>query len=202
MPLSCPSDDKRDVRERWNQKYRDAAGTEIWTVPDHFLLTAFSEYIQPAFPQGGSALDFAGGAGRHAIWLAKQGWEVTLIDISETGVEQARQSAGQLASRIHFVVDDLTQYKASQTQYDVVIAFFFLERKIFSEMVKAVRPGGLLVYKTHTTSQANLEGGPKNPEHLLAPGELRRLAEGLRVLHYREVVAKKATAELVAKREI
>ena len=86
-------------------------------MPDDFLLKAFSEYIQPAFPQGGCALDFAGGAGRNAIWLAKQGWEVTLIDISETGVEQARQAAGPLASHIQFVVDDLTEYKASQTQY-------------------------------------------------------------------------------------
>ncbi len=146
--MSFPScDDKRGARERWNQKYRDAAGTEIWTVPDDFLLMAFAEYIQPTFPQGGSALDFAGGAGRNAIWLAKQGWEVTLIDISETGVEQAREAAGPLASHIQFVVDDLTEYKASQTQYDVVMGFFFLERKIFTEIVKAVRPGGLLVYK-------------------------------------------------------
>lgn len=196
---SC--DDKRDARDRWNQKYREAAGTEIWTIPDDFLLKAFAEYIQPAFPPGGRALDFAGGAGRNAIWLAKQGWEVTLIDFSDTGVDQARQSAGPLASSIHFVVDDLTRYKASQTQYDVVMAFFFLERATFAEMVRTVRPGGLLIYKTHTTAQMNLEGGPKNPEHLLVPGELRELAEGMRIMHYREAVAKKATAELVARKE-
>src|SRR5450755_113525 len=199
MPFSS-FEDKLDARERWNQKYREAAGTEVWTVPDDFLLKAFSEYVQPAFPEGGCALDIAGGAGRHAIWVAKQGWEVTLIDISETGVEQARHSAGALASHIHFVVDDLTQYKASQT-FDVVMAFFFLERKVFAEMVKVVRPGGLLVYKAHTTEQANLEGGPKNPAHLLAPGELRQLAAGMRILHYREEVVEKATAELVAGRE-
>ena len=200
MSSSC-FDDKCDARERWNQKYRNAAGTETWTVPDDFLLKAFAEYIEPAFPRGGSALDFAGGAGRNAIWLEKQGWEVTLIDISDTGVEQARQAAGPVGSRVHFVVDDLTQYKASQTQYDVVMAFFFLERKNFSEIVQAVRQGGLLVYKTHTTEQANLEGGLKNPEHLLAPGELRELSAGLQILHYREEVAKKATAELVARKK-
>jgi tellurite methyltransferase len=199
MPFSS-SDDKRDARERWNQKYREASGTKTWAVPDDFLLKAFSEFIQPAFAQGGGALDLAGGAGRHTIWLAEKGWEVTLIDISETGVEQARQAAGPLASHIHFVVDDLTHYQASQTRYDVVMAFFFLERQIFSELVKAVRPGGLLVYKTHTTAQANLPDGRKNPAHLLAPGELRQLAHGLHVLHYREEVVGKATAELVARR--
>jgi tellurite methyltransferase len=197
MPFSSSSGNER---ERWNQKYREAP--VAWMDPDPLLLRAFSEYILPLFPQGGAALDLAGGAGRHAIWLVKQGWEVTLIDISETGVEQAHQNAGPLASRIRFVVDDLTRFKASQTQFEVVMAFFYLERRIFSEVVRAVRPGGLLVYKTHTLEQANLAGGPKDPAYLLKPGELLELAGGLRVLHYREEVSEKATAELVAKKEI
>jgi SAM-dependent methyltransferase len=215
-------------RERWNQKYREASGASASMVPDPFLVRAFSEYVRPLFPQGGSALDLAGGAGRHAIWLAKQGWDVTLVDISEAGVEQARRNAGPLASHIHFVVDDLTHFKAAQTQFDagfdIVMAFFYLERRIFSEMLKAVRPGGLLVYKTYTLAQAKLPGGPKNPAHLLEPGELLRLANayggvtgvstvrpggdarlstsgnGLRVLHYSEETAEKATAELVARK--
>jgi tellurite methyltransferase len=199
MPFSSSSDNER---ERWNRKYREASGTGKWIDPDPFLLRAFSEYIRPLFPHGGSALDLAGGAGRHAIWLAKQGWEVTLIDISETGVEQARQLAGPLASHIRFVVDDLTHFKASQMQFEVVMAFFYLEREVFSEMVNAVRPGGLLVYKTHTLAQAQLPDGPKNPAHLLKPGELLQLAGGLRVLHYQEEAAETATAELVARKEI
>jgi SAM-dependent methyltransferase len=202
MSLSFSSSD--DERERWNQKYREAPGA--WLIPDPFLPRVFSEYILPLFPHGGSALDLAGGAGRHAIWLAQQDWKVTLIDISETGVEQARQNAGPLASHIQFVVDDLTCFKAAQTEFEarfeVVMAFFYLERKIFSEIVKAVRPGGLLVYKTLTLEQAKLADGPKNPAHLLNPGELLQLADGLRILHYQEEVAEKATAELVARKEI
>lgn len=203
MSSSSSSDNER---ERWNQKYREASGTETWTVPDPFLARAFSEYILPLFPRGGSALDLAGGAGRHAIWLAKQGWEVTLIDVSNAGVEQARHNAGPLASHIHFVVDDLARFKAAPTQFEagfeVVMVFFYLERKIFSEIVKAVRPGGLLVYKSVTLAQLKLPGGPKDPAYLLQPGELVRLADGLQVLHYREEVAQKATAELVARKAI
>ncbi len=196
-----PISNADDEREHWNRKYREAP--DAWMVPDPFLSQAFSEYILPMFPDAGSALDLAGGAGRHAIWLAKQGWEVRLIDISQTGVEQARQNAGPLATRIHLVVDDLIHFKAAQTgpAFEIVMAFFYLERKIFSELVKAVRPGGLLLYKTHTVSQARLAGGPKNPAHLLEPGELLQLTKEMRVLHYRETEAEKATAELVARKE-
>jgi tellurite methyltransferase len=204
--MSLSSSDNE--RERWNQKYREAP--DAWLTPDPFLAWAFSEYIRPLFPHGGSALDLAGGAGRHSIWLAKQGWEVTLIDISEAGVEQARQNAGPLAARIHFVVDDLTGFKASQTRFEagfepgfeLVMAFFYLEREIFSEILKALRPGGLLLYKTHTVTQSKRAGGPMNPAHLLMPGELLKLAAGLRVLHCQEEVAEKATAELAARKEI
>jgi SAM-dependent methyltransferase len=200
MGISLNEHEESDARQRWNQKYREAPNA--WATPDPFLLRAFSEYILPLFPQGGSALDLAGGAGRHAIWLARQSWEVTLIDISEAGVELAQQNAGPLASHSRFVVDDLTHFKASQThlerQFDVVMAFFYLERNIFPEIVKALRPGGLLIYKTSTLAQAKLAGGPKNPAYLLKDGELLKLAKGLRILHYQEEMTERATAELAA----
>ncbi len=79
------------------------------------------------------------------------------------------------------------------------MVFFYLERKIFRELLQAIRPGGLLIYKTYTSVEAKLNG-PKNPAHLLEPGELLRLVAGLRVLHYREELAEKATAELVARK--
>jgi SAM-dependent methyltransferase len=136
-------------------------------------------------------------------------------DISETGVKQARRNAGPFASHIHFAVNDLTRFKASQTKFetetqvetpvetmfDVVMVFFYLERRIFSEVLKAVRPAGLLVYKTHTSAQTKPAGGPKIAAYLLEPGELLKLADGLHILHYQEEVAEKATAELVARKE-
>jgi tellurite methyltransferase len=188
-----------EERERWNLRYRE--NPNGWIDPDPFLEQAFSQYVQPLFPRGGNALDLAGGAGRHAISLAKHGWSVTLLDISDAGIELAKQNAGPLASHINFVVDDLTHFQASQTKFDLVMGFFYLERAIFPEIVKAVRPGGLLMYKTYTSKQSKLRGGPKHPRHLLQPGELLRLLKGLHVLHYRETVAEKATAEVVAAKE-
>lgn len=185
-------------REHWNQKYRE--GLHTLAEPDPFLVEAFSEFVHPTFPGGGSALDLAGGTGRHSLYLAERGWRVTLTDISEVAIEKARLNAGALTSQIHFVVDDLTQFRASQTQFDLVMVFFYLERAIFPEIVKTVRPGGLLVYKTYTTKQLALEGGPKASEHLLQPGELLRLVDGMQVLDYEEKVAARATAEVVAKK--
>jgi SAM-dependent methyltransferase len=187
-------------RERWNEKYRSSP--QIWIEPDAFLPWAFRKFVEPAFPNAGRALDFAGGAGRHALWLAQQGWDVTLIDISEAGVELARQKAGWLAPRLHCVVDDLTGFRASQTRFDLVMVFNYLDRGVFPEIVQSLRPGGLLLYKTHTVEQLKLAGGPKDAAYLLEPGELARLASGLQILWEHEEVSEKATAEIVAKREV
>jgi tellurite methyltransferase len=83
------------VRERWNERYR--AGEHTWTDPDPLLLPLYEEFIAPLFPQYGPrprrGLDLAGGAGRHAIWMAKQGWQMTLTDISDEATTLARQNA-------------------------------------------------------------------------------------------------------------
>ena len=189
-----------DQRARWDEKYRTSP--EKWIEPDAFLPWAFERFIQPTFPNGGRALDFAGGAGRHALWLAKRGWDVTLIDFSEAAVELARQKAGTLAPYIHCVVDDLTGFRASQTAFELVMGFYYLDRAIFPEIVRSLRPDGLLIYKTHMIEQLKLAAGPKDAAYLLEPGELACLAGGLRVLWEREVVEGKATAEIVARKEL
>ncbi len=188
-----------EERERWNEKYRSSP--ESWIEPDRFLLWAFREFLQPAFPNGGRALDFAGGAGRHALWLAQHGWDVTLIDISETGVELARQKTGPLTPHIHLVADDLTHFRAPQTPFDVVMVFYYLDRLIVPELVRALRPSGLLLYKTYTLEQLKLGRGPSDPSRLLAPGELKRMMSGLQVLWDQEILNEKATAEVVARKQ-
>src|SRR5882672_9641193 len=78
-----------DEKARWNRKYSEGSHTSL--EPDPFLVTAYDEFFSARPP--GIALDVAGGAGRHALWLADRGWKVKLIDISEVGIEVARKNA-------------------------------------------------------------------------------------------------------------
>jgi SAM-dependent methyltransferase len=69
--------------------------------------------------------------------------------------------------------------------YDAVVAFRYLHRPLFPALVRALAPGGLLVYETFTRWQAS-RGHPKNPAFLLEPGELPRLVAPLDVVRYHE----------------
>jgi tellurite methyltransferase len=182
-------------RISWDSRYRK--GSHASLDPDPFLLSAYKDFIEPLFPNGGTALDVAGGVGRHALWLAQRGWQVTLTDISEAGIAKARENAGPLAERIDFQLRDLDDFKAS-VKYDLLLVFFYLQRTIFPELVRSLRPGGLLVYKTYSKLQANFEGGPTHPMHLLQENELLREFSSLTVLHYHESIRERGVAEIVA----
>ena len=178
-------------RESWNRRYR--GGSHGSLEPDPFLLLAYENYVQPLFSRPGTALDVAGGLGRHAIWLARRNWRVTLMDVSEVGLAKAREGAGRVADQIEFVRADMKEFNAGRRRYDLVLVFFYLERKIFPELMKALRPGGVLIYKTYTRDHPCLSGGkgPTHPMHLLEPNELLKVFSSLHVLFYRETVANK-----------
>jgi tellurite methyltransferase len=189
---------KENERESWNRRYREASHGSLH--PDPFLVSAFKEYILPSFPKAGSALDVAGGVGRHAVWLARRHWHVTLIDISEVGIEKARANARDLPHLIDLRVADLKKFEAGRERYDLILVFFYLQRSIFPELVASLRPGGLLLYKTYTFDQKRFSGGPSHPMHLLRPNELLKAFAKLRTLYYRETTQDRGVAEFVGRK--
>lgn len=197
-----------DEKTSWNQRYRE--GSHLSLEPDPLLESAYREFLSQR--SSGVALDVAGGVGRHAIWLARRGWRLKLVDISEVGVDLARRNASQALgaateSLITAEVQDLNSARDLGAQeYDLVLVFYYLQRELFPAFISALKPGGTLVYKTYTTEQRRFssalsKSGPSHPIFLLEPNELLRAFQKLRILHYHETVADKGVAELIAMKE-
>jgi SAM-dependent methyltransferase len=182
---------------RWDERYTESP--QSWTEPDEFLKRVFDEFLHNAEP--GQALDLAGGAGRNSIYLLERGWHVKLMDISEVGLGLAREKAKADAERFSTQQADLnaiTEFGADQ--YDLILIFYFLKRELFPAIVRALKPGGFLVYRTYTIDRMKVPGGPDDPRYLLQPNELLSAFSELRVLHYHETTEGKAAAELVARK--
>lgn len=188
-----------DEKTIWNQKHREHTHSSL--TPDPLLVSAYDEYLSSATP--GRAIDVAGGVGRHAIWLAQRGWQVRLLDISDVAITEAQKNAKQTAAE-KFITTEIQDLDGSQDfgheQYDLVLGFFFLQRKLFPALISALKPGGHLIYKTYTTEQKRFSGGPGHPMFLLEPNELMRAFSSLRILHYHETTQQKGVAELVARK--
>jgi SAM-dependent methyltransferase len=145
-------------------------------------------------PPGGTVLDVASGAGRHALFLAERGWRVHAVDRDAAALALLRQRSSELAlpkpdgqRSITTQCLDLESGSVSLGArcYDAVIVFNYLHRPLMPAIVEAVAPGGVLIYETFTVGQA-ARGRPRNPAFLLNAGELPTLVRPLRVVRSRE----------------
>ena len=147
----------------------------------------------------GRALELAMGEGRNAIFLAQQGYQVTGIDKSPVGVAKARDWARELGLQISAVAADLENYTLPVEAFDLVVSTYYLQRSLFPQMERALKPGGALFIETYTIEQLERAKGPRNPDYLLQPNELYRAFRHLRVAYYREIEDdRRAVATLLA----
>ena len=165
-------------REKWDRKYaeRGRASRE----PSAFLLS-----LDAVLPRSGRALDVGGGSGRHAIWLARRGLDVTIADVSDVGLELAGQDAEAAGVTLSLVQTDLETEPLPAGPWDLIVDFHFLLRPLFPAFARELSPGGTLVF-CHQTRR-NLERHEKPPAaFLLDDGELPSLIAGLDIVSYDE----------------
>lgn len=145
------------------------------------LLTSLDSIL----PRGGNAIDLAGGAGRHAVWLARRGLNVLLADISDEAITTAGQLAVEADVSLSTSQIDLEQEPFPPGPWDVILSVHFLFRPLFSLFPQMLADGGMLVCIQPT--QSNLERHAKpSKRFLLEDGELPTLVRDLEIIHYQE----------------
>ncbi len=194
----------------WDAKHRLAA-----EAPPSEPASIVRELL-PLLPKG-PALDIACGTGRHALLLAGRGQNVTAVDFSglaldslearardmHTPVRRTRslsEPSRSLHGRIRLVREDLEHTEIPERSFDLILCIQYLQRSLFPQIARALRPGGVLLFETYTQPQLEFAGGPRNPSYLLETGELRKAFPELCVLFYRELRAGQGIASLVAKK--
>ncbi len=134
-------------------------------------------------PQG-RALDIAMGRGRHALYLARHGWEVEGLERDPQAIADCLAQARAQGIRSIIVREvDLEQYLLPVDQYDVILCFYYLQRSLLPQIAKALRPGGVLIYETFLLENHERFGHPRRKEFCFAPGELAAAFRDLEPLH-------------------
>jgi SAM-dependent methyltransferase len=114
----------------------------------------------------------ADGYGRNGVWLASQGFQVVTVDLSPVGAERARKTAA--AARVAMTIEcaDLSEWNWPADEFDGVFSIFFhlpgeARAKVHAAMLRAVKPGGLVVIEAFSPDQLkHSSGGPKQVELL------------------------------------
>ncbi|WP_257463351.1 class I SAM-dependent methyltransferase [Archangium lipolyticum] len=164
-------------RRKWNTRYGEQGGM---LEPSGFLRS-----LADRLPSKGRALDVAGGSGHDALWLARHGLEVTLVDVSDVALERAAKAARESGVPLRVRRLDLEEEPLPSGPFDVVLCLNFLLRPLFAGFAKVLAPGGLLVFAQPTRSNLQRNAHP-SARFLLEDGELPRLIQDLEVVSYTE----------------
>jgi SAM-dependent methyltransferase len=173
-------------RRKWNYVLTDStARARVLNEQPNALLRETVQGLKP-----GRALDVAMGEGRNTIYLARQGWQATGVDIADEAIAFAQRKAALAGAKITTVVHDVETYDWGTNAWDLIVVCYGGGREYAARVQKALKPGGLLV----------LEGFHRDAtrEHKIGEGvvfdtdELKNLyaAAGLRIVRYEEPLAR------------
>ncbi len=150
-------------------------------------------------------LDLACGDGHNGLFLASMGFPLVLADWSEEALKLSGDTARHLGVTVELRQIDLEKediYPFENDFFSAVLVFRYLHRPLIPFIRKALRSGGLLIYETFTAEQAQF-GKPKNPEHLLKPGELFSWFQDWEIIYSFEGMKenpRKAVAQLICRK--
>jgi|SRR5215218_7883671 len=144
----------------WDERYASRAGG-LWSGRVNGVLVVELDGRTP-----GRALDVGCGEGADAIWLARAGWDVAGVEVSEVALERAAAAARDAGVTVRWLHADVAAMEPPPVGYDLVSVLYpALRRSPPDEAIRAVlgavAPGGTLLVVWH---------GPVDAEHARAHG--------------------------------
>jgi SAM-dependent methyltransferase len=142
--------------EEWDARYSEQEGAKWSGRPNGRLLVEVAD-LTP-----GRALDVGCGEGADAIWLARSGWTVTAIDISEVALGRARAAAELAGAEVEWICGDALQVALPAGCFELVSMQYPALPKAAGEiaaraLLQTVRPGGLLIAVYHDLDDEHRE---------------------------------------------
>jgi SAM-dependent methyltransferase len=164
----------------WDARYNERDGAR-WSGRPNGRLVAEVTGLSP-----GRALDVGCGEGADAIWLARSGWTVTAIDISDVALIRARQAAELAGAVVEWVRGDALQTPFPAGSFDLVSMQYPALPKAAGEaavrkLLDTVRPGGLLLAVYHDLDdehRAQMKSHGVDPADYVDADDLGRLLGG------------------------
>jgi 2-polyprenyl-3-methyl-5-hydroxy-6-metoxy-1,4-benzoquinol methylase len=146
----------------WDDEYQAGRlGGEI--MPDYALL-----YFYSHVPKG-KVLDLGGGEGRNALFFAKKGYDVQLVDCSQTAIENCEKNSKEIDVAVDTKICSIQNFTIKPRCYNLIIASLVLQAfrkaestKIISRMIQGIRPNGFLYISVLSTDDSGYENRKMN----------------------------------------
>lgn len=153
--------------DRWETRFANP-GYVFGKAPNAFLKSHVHLLMR-----GQKALAIADGEGRNGVFLAEQGLDVLSIDFSPKALAKAQALARECGVSLRTELTDLATWPWPVAGFDVIVGIFFqfagpaFRQQIFSNIKKALKPGGQLLIQGYRPEQLDYKtGGPPEAENM------------------------------------
>lgn len=165
-------------KEKWNKKYKNTPKL----LEDREASIKLKNIINKT--KGKKALDIACGGGKNSIYLAKNGFSIDAMDISDVALESIEKRAFKNINTIQIDLEEKLNLK--NEYYDLIVQTNFLDRSIIPALKNSLKKEGLIFIETYMHHEIN-EKQASNKSFLLKKDELKELfKEGFEILDYDE----------------
>ncbi len=150
------------------------------TAPSPLLMAAING--RP----GGRALDIGMGQGRNAVALARQGWDVTGIDISDEGLAVAKANATLAGVSLTAIHASDAQFDYGRDRWDLIAVIYgpgsIADDGFVQRLSQALKPGGIVVVESFASPKNATRRRPVD----IDPVDLMRAFAGFRLLRFED----------------
>lgn len=170
----------------WNDRYSEN-GYAYGKEPNDFLRENIS-----SFSPGAEILCIAEGEGRNAIYLAKQGFQVTSIDQSEVGIIKTIERARSENVNLTAMVANLENFEFGDKKWDGIVSIFghlpsSLRKIVHNKILNGLKDNGIYLCEAYTQEQLKFgTGGPKDLEMFLSSEIIKSELNSLKILKLEE----------------
>lgn len=173
--MNEPLDRTPDAAE-WDERY--GADDQVWSGDPNGALVAEAAGLLP-----GRALDVGCGEGADAVWLARRGWDVTVIDVSSVALDRARRHARDAEVQVTWMHAGLVEVGLPVGSFDLVSAQYPVLRKTPKAvaertLIDLVAPGGTLLVVHHDINPAHVHEGGFDPALYALPADVAAVLGG------------------------
>ncbi len=165
----------------WDERYSNDIRWRNLRAPRNLVIS-----YQHLLPRNGLVLDAACGSTPTGLHLARQGWQVIGLDVSNAALRIAQSEVQKEALPVSFALMDISNPWLPSNHFDVVLNFYYLSRPLLSTYRKSIRYGGLLFFETFLRDDSFSSEVDGNPHHYLEPHELKAFFADWDIIHYEE----------------
>src|SRR5215207_8733787 len=200
------------IMEAWNEAWRTEEGRAEWMTPEKFVVES-TELLRAAGVK--RVLDLGFGVGRHAILLAKAGFQVDGIESSSNGLAFTNEWAANEGVTLKLTTGDMARLPYADDEFDAILTWNVIYhgtldvvQQTIDEIARCLKPQGYLVCslissRHHMFGQGvEIEprtfvipggGEREHPHHYFNKEDIERSFTAFEILRLEDSTQKKAT---------